>query len=724
MSKRFFFTIIFSFFSFSLFSETLSFPVKGLVTVSPLPIFISAEWEDAWISEKSSFDYNHNLARVASVLASVSYTDVQDSPESNLMGECYKLLGADKSSFDFHYDVDYSAPNLGDNQAAFSFASKKIKSKSENKTLVFVVIRGTPLNANEWISNLSINDETKQNTIIHEGFYKTMTQIRIALENYLKNQKIAAEEACFLITGHSRGAAVANLLGSYLAFESKFDTSKIFVYTFASPNVSQALDTNDAKYGFIWNILNGEDIVPTVPPYRNGWKFGKYGNNKIIINRWSAGKQKYEGNFYPKMNTIFSQFMIRDYCPFKNGTFVQSQISRVLTSFYPDVNSYYEGRFKLRNSAEKILWKIFPSKKGDANEEIEKQKNTLFNNISYKINEQTEGGVDYVKNAFVDMHASETYLSWLFALDENDAFSDAQSVQLVLDGYYECAVFDLDGNLLARIIDGVPQYENIKVPIAAMPLPSKKTALGFPLNEEFDVVIYKPSLIPTKIKTQIEIYNAEGHLLKKTENHNVYPHIGVGLTFKAGKILIEDEKITEAKIKKQILKDEIKAGKLRQEDEFHFKPEFSVDIDKNLSGGFNFGTKRIYGLALFSAKNGHFGEFFSFSSGIGHQNYLYGNILLNSEFLGKCVWIFDDESVDSKSGTDSDRFSFVPAARFSISFQPVHRFEFFVTGVFDFEIGDLNESFFASKIQSNKIGKINLCDSVKIVPTVSFGVKF
>lgn len=718
--KKNIFIIFFSLLSFSLFAETLTFPVKGLVTVSPLPVFISAQWEEEWISEKSSFNYNHNLARLASVLASVSYTDVQDSKESNLMEECYKILGADKSSFDFHYDVDYSAPNLGDNQAAFSFASKSLKSKSGNKTLVFVVIRGTPLNANEWISNLAINDETKQNTIIHEGFYKTMTQVRLALENYLQNQKIPAEETCFLITGHSRGAAVANLLGAKLADEGDFDTSKIFVYTFASPNVSQAENLPDKKYGFIWNIVNGEDIVPTLPPYKNGWKFGKYGNVRVILTRWSADKKKYDEEFYPKMNAIYSKFMLRNYCPFKNGTFVQSQITRVLAGFYPDIDSYYNGKFKLRNSAEKIVWKFFP--KSSKEKEIEDKKQTLFQNISARINKKTDGGVDYVKNAFVDMHAGESYLSWLFALDENELFSDLGSVQIVLDGYYECAVFDLNGKLLARIIDGVPQYENIKVPIAAMPIPAKKTVVGFPLNEEFDVVIYKPSLIPTKIKAQIEFYDAQGHFIKKTKKQNFYPHIGIGLTFKAGKILQDDKKITEEKIKGKILKDKIKAGKLREENVFRFKPEFSIDIDKNLNAGLDFGTKKIYGIALFSGKSGYFGDFLGVSGGIGHQNSLYGNLMLSSEFFGKCVWIFNDKKF-SADDFDKDKFNFVPEARFLISFQPVHHFEFFAAGIFDFEIDDLNKSYFASKIQSNKIPKINLGDSVKIVPTISFGVK-
>lgn len=705
------------------FCELLSFPVKGLVSVSSLPVFVSAEWNDSWITDGSPFSYNHGLARVASVLATVSYTDVKDDPESNLMEECYKILGVNKNSMDFFYDVDYSAPILGDNQAAFSFAVKQIESARGTRTLVFVVIRGTPLNANEWISNLAISDTTKKNLIIHEGFLKTMTQVHNALIYFLLKHKIDPDETSFFITGHSRGAAVANLLGAALADESIFSRSKIFAYTFAAPNVSQAENLHDGKYGFIWNIINGEDIVPTVPPCRSEWKFGKYGNTRVIINRWTTDKSKYDDEFYPRMNKIFSQFFLRDYCPFKNGTFVQSQISRILTGVYPDIDSYYNGKFKLRTTAEKIMWKIFPPSSEKVQEQVKSQKQSLFQNISNRINTQTDGGVDYMKNAFTDMHAAETYLSWLFALTEDELFSNLGSVQIILDGYYECAVFDLDGNLLARIIDGLPQYKDIKTPVAAMPIPVKRTVIGFPANEDFDVVIYRPSLIPTNIRAEVETYDCEGRLIKASEKQNLFPHKGVAITFRAGRELLENLKITESKVKGIILKDDIKKGRLQQEDVFIIKPEFSFKIDKQISGGLNFGTKQIYGIALFSTTPEHFGDFMNLAGGLGHQNYLYGNIMLNTEIFGQCVWIFDDEKLSDKNDADTGRFSFIPKARFSISFQPVHRFELFAAATFGFNIDSLNSGYFDSKIQENKIAKINLGDKVRIVPSISFGVK-
>lgn len=705
-----------------IFSSELFFPVKGLVTVSPLPVFVRAEWKDEWTAENSSFSYNHNLARIASILATVSYTDVETGQKSNLMEQCYKILGADDDSIDFHYDVDYSAPP-GDNQAAFSFASKKIKTPRGEKTLVFVVIRGTPLNANEWISNLAVSDTTKQNLIIHEGFFRTMEQVRSALGDYLLKQKASPEGTCLFITGHSRGAAVANLLGAKLSDEKIFDTSKIFVYTFASPNVSQADDVSDSRYGFIWNIVNGEDIVPSLPPDRKSWKFKKYGKTRTLINRWTADKKKYDEEFYPAMDKIYSQFLRRSFCPFKNGTFLQAQISRIMTNIYPDINSYYNGKFKLRNKAEKTAWKIFPPSPGKNGKKIKNQSKPVFQSIITKINTQTNGGVDYLKNAFVDMHASEAYLSWLFTLSEAEAYSNLGSVQIILDGYYECAVFDDSGNLLARIADGIPQYEDIKVPVAAMPLPLKKTVVGFPENENFEVVIYKPSLVPTKITSEIEFYDSEGHFLKKSGKRNLFPQIGLALTFKAGKVTLENPEAAESKIKAKNLKEKIKQGKLLRENDFALKPEFSVGIDGQFSGGIDFGTKNIYGAALISSQKGNFRDFLSLAAGLGHQNAVYGNLMLGAEIFGRCAWIFDDKSSCAESKSCSKEFSFIPEARISLSFQPAHRLEIFAAGVFDLNIEGFNDGYFDSKIQKNKIGRINFGSDASIVPSIIFGVK-
>lgn len=718
--KKIFVSAVLLFYGFAAFCENLEFLTKGLVTEAENPVNVECEWSDDWFSIGSAFSYNHKIARIAAVLATISYTDIKDFPNSNLISAGYKTLGIKEDEMEFHYDLDYSTPTLGDNQAAFSFASKKLTPSSDSKikNLVFVVIRGTPLNANEWISNLAISDSTRQNSIIHEGFYKTMQQVHNALVYYLLKQKLDPDETSFLITGHSRGAAIANLLGATLANEKIFDTSKIFDYTFAAPNVSQENDISAPKYNFIWNIVNGEDIVPTVPPNRNNWKFGKYGKTLTLVNRWTCDKKVFDEDYYPKMNEIFSKFLLRDYCPFKNGTFVPSQISRVLTGIYPDVNSYYNGKFKLRSTAEKLMWKVFPPSSEKINEQVQSQKQNLFKNISNKINYQTEGLIDYVKNAFVDMHASETYLSWILSLDEKSAYSNLGSVQIVLEGYYECAVFDDEGKLLARIIDGIPKYKDIKVPIAAMPLPAKKTAVGFPINEDFEIVLYKPSLIPTKISAKIENYDAQGHLTFTEEKQNLYPRSPSALTFKAGKILNTNYGLEASKIKGKALKQKVESASLKQEDVFRFKPEFSMDIDQKLNFGASFGTKKIYGNSLFSQKAGHFRDFLSIAPGIGHQNYLYGNIMLNSEIFGRCIWIFNEEK---RNG--GEKFSFVPEARFSVSFQPFHHFEIFTAGVFDFNIDGFNDGFFESKIQKNKITEINIGDSLQIIPTICIGVK-
>ncbi|MBQ0050757.1 MAG: lipase family protein [Treponema sp.] len=709
------------------YSLNLTFPVSGLMTVSPRPQPVSTEWNDNWILEASAFEYHHGIARVAAMLSEISYVDVAENPNENEVKLSYKALGIKENAMEFHYKIDYSTPVLGDNQAAFSFASKQISGPSGNKTLIFVVIRGTPLNANEWISNLAISDSTRADTIMHEGFYRTMVQVQNALVYYMLKQKIDPDEACFLITGHSRGAAVANLLGASLVDQSIFNSEKMFVYTFAAPNVTQADDVNNYKYNFIWNIVNGEDIVPTVPPCRNNWKFKKYGHIITLPNRWNTDKELYDKSYVPRINKYYNILLERDYCPFKNGTFIQSGIARFLTSFYKDVHSYYSGTFNLRNRGEKMMWQIFPKatekttavvneQNENQTENAQNESDGIFNRLAERLNESTDGGVDYVKNAFVDMHACELYLSCMLALNENEIRSTLGSTQIILDGYYECAIFDFDGNLLAQVLDGVIQYKNIKVPIAAMPLLGKKTVIGFPANENFKVLIYKPSLIPTIIRATVEQYDVAGYLVHTSEKQNLYPREGIGLSFKAGQVLLEDEQITAKKIHGLELKKQVQEAGLELNKKFTIQPELNIDIDQHIGLGVHFGTKNIYGSILTHQPLSNFGDIFELSPGIGHQHPLYGNLMLDTELYTRFIYIFED--IEDKG------LNLVPSLRLSLSFKPVHRFQIFVAGVFDLNINDFNDGAFDQEIRKQRIGSINFGDSVHLVPSIRFGLKF
>ena len=79
-----------------------------------------------------------------------------------------------------------------------------------------------------------------------------------------------------LINGHSRGGAIANILGDYFEDKSHTENIKPFTYTLASPNVTAVNLTNNSN-NTIFNIVNGDDIVALIPGNISG--FYKYGQD-------------------------------------------------------------------------------------------------------------------------------------------------------------------------------------------------------------------------------------------------------------------------------------------------------------------------------------------------------------------------------------------------------------------------------------------------------------
>jgi hypothetical protein len=86
------------------------------------------------------------------------------------------------------------------------------------------------------------------------------------------------------ITGHSRGAAVANLLAADLTDDALYPAKEsIYTYTFATPNVRLPADDMERMamkddYLNIHNYLNTEDFVAYVP--LEAWGFTRYGITK------------------------------------------------------------------------------------------------------------------------------------------------------------------------------------------------------------------------------------------------------------------------------------------------------------------------------------------------------------------------------------------------------------------------------------------------------------
>lgn len=137
------------------------------------------------------------------------------------------------------------------------------------KNLVVIDIRGS-VTLLDWG-----NDIVTQFAPNNNRFAALADEVLTNVENYLSSTGL--QDPIILVTGHSMGAAIANILAARL--NETMDSGNIYAYTFATPRtVNEAVSGNQAvNYPNIFNILNSNDAVTYVPltitlPVVNYWK--------------------------------------------------------------------------------------------------------------------------------------------------------------------------------------------------------------------------------------------------------------------------------------------------------------------------------------------------------------------------------------------------------------------------------------------------------------------
>lgn len=179
---------------------------------------------------------------------------------------------------------DYSCD--ADHYAALTLASREVTDEQgRTVTLYAVIVRGTKDTA-EWISNFDMGGGD-----IALGFYLASQRVLEHLSDYIElYPPVNGASPLFWLTGHSRGAAVANLLaGQFLTHPAE----RVYAVTFATPNVAKST----TRAANILNFVIDGDVVTNVP--LTAWGFDRHGltvhytqNRLVDVNLTSAKEMK------------------------------------------------------------------------------------------------------------------------------------------------------------------------------------------------------------------------------------------------------------------------------------------------------------------------------------------------------------------------------------------------------------------------------------------------
>ena len=244
-------------------------------------------FDDSWFFHDAR-TYQHDLATACSVLAAVCNSESQyyDGVAGSLP-YAERTLGAlgfhdvRTESYAMRSSVldEVSSLLVGSSDvAAYTLASKTIASDGDGKpvTLLFVGIRGTY--GAEWLSNFNFLGAGSDDAD-HRGFKAAEEEVEKAVRSYASDLGIDPAHTRILITGHSRGGAIANLLAADLGdpdddASALAPSSGIYAYTFAAPCATRADDRHDPRFDNIFNVVNEADIVTQLP--LSSWGFGRF----------------------------------------------------------------------------------------------------------------------------------------------------------------------------------------------------------------------------------------------------------------------------------------------------------------------------------------------------------------------------------------------------------------------------------------------------------------
>ena len=277
--------------------------------------------------------YNKDLAVLASLYAHDMYIDnyidmtygttgYTKDINGVLFGEIFGLsdcVNIDSTAIATTYAKPDSNGNPVDQDdiSEVFIGHRLVNYNGEDREIFVMSVRGTNGTHEEWTSNFDIGTDSSEyyditgehpdwlNKANHKGFDVAANRVLTAFHAYVadleaKGALNTEAKRSIFISGHSRGAAIANLLGAAFEDMEGYDS---YTYTMASPY--STTNENANTYKTIFNIMNTDDLVAYLP--LDSWGFYKYGQTLQMSIEQNYEDQNTFGDEEHTFENVFGQ---------------------------------------------------------------------------------------------------------------------------------------------------------------------------------------------------------------------------------------------------------------------------------------------------------------------------------------------------------------------------------------------------------------------------------
>ena len=278
---------------------------------------------------RMSILFDANISAHAQVgISNAEYAITGYSDEENF----YKNLGLDGLE-----KIDVSSSNSEDvnDVSRLNIAHKAFNGHD----ICFITIIDSGL-GNSWISNfdVGIDDESYYsktgehtewtNKDNHKGFDITGNRIINLINDYKNRVLDKNSQQIFYVFGHSRGGALANIVGAKLVDLNY----KVVSYGLASPAVTTSENASLDKYKHLYSYVNDEDAITKL--LKPEWGFTRYGvTYHFSIKDYLESFKACNGYDFPSSNNSFDiAAMLASLCDGRDGIYQFADRFTVATS--------------------------------------------------------------------------------------------------------------------------------------------------------------------------------------------------------------------------------------------------------------------------------------------------------------------------------------------------------------------------------------------------------